>query len=88
VNVPEWSAAYAPIQDQIEERLRAADFVDLETFLRDAKEHGDHVTFWAAAESLAATGLELAQLTPLLDGPIEETAFWAATESADAVLRF
>src|SRR5437016_1946703 len=59
VNVPAWSEAYAMVRPALEERLRAAEFVDMEHFLRDAKEHGDAVHFWACDESLQQEGLAL-----------------------------
>src|SRR4051812_45525686 len=40
---PEWSSLYARVAPSLAERLRSADFSDMETFLRDAKEHGDEV---------------------------------------------
>jgi peroxiredoxin family protein len=88
INLTEWSAVYAPVQDKLEERLRAADFMDMETFLREAKEHGDDVTFWASAETLASARLRLSDLTPLLDGERGRAQFLAEARSADALLTF
>src|SRR5947208_7678544 len=53
LNEPEWSPAYAAVGSSLVERLRAADFTEMETFLRDAKQHGDDVHYWASLETLA-----------------------------------
>src|SRR5438046_384049 len=65
LNLSEWADMYVPVLAQMEERLRAADFVDMETFLREAKEHGDQVSFWAGAETLRANNLALKDFTSL-----------------------
>lgn len=88
INLPEWSPVYAAVVEGIEERLRAAEFVDMESFLRDAKQHGDVVRLWACAESLAAHGVSLGDLTPLLDGELREAAFLEEARKAHAVLSF
>lgn len=88
INLPEWSPIYAAIQPQLLDRLRAADFTDLETFLRDAKEHGDAVRYWACAETLALAHLNPEDLTPLLDGAMSPTEFLAQATGADALLCF
>jgi hypothetical protein len=88
LNVHEWSPAYATVLPDLENRLAAADFTDMETFLRDAKEHGDHVHFWADADSLIAAGLDLSVLTPVLDGSQSRAEFIAEAGGADAVLTF
>jgi hypothetical protein len=85
---PEWSSLYARVAPSLAERLRSADFSDMETFLRDAKEHGDDVHYWASAEGLASEGLALDQLTSLLDGARDDAAFRAAASAADALLDF
>src|SRR5437899_1557677 len=54
INDSEWSDAYSTVAPSLAERLKAADFTQMEAFLRDAKEHGDHVHFWACSETLAA----------------------------------
>lgn len=88
INVPEWSPVYAAVEANLRERLRAADFTDLETFLRDAKEHGDAVHYWAAAETLRADGRDLDALTPLLDGVVSVDEFRVQAGSAAALLSF
>jgi hypothetical protein len=72
--------------DGLDERLGAADFTDMESFLRDAKQHGDDVHFWAGSDSLAFSDYTLDDLTPLLDG--ERTSADFEQQFADAVLRF
>ena len=88
LNEPEWAPAYAVVEPSLAERLRAADFTDMETFLRDAKEHGDEVHYWASADTIAREGLAVAELTPLLDGQRGEDDFDAAARHADALLAF
>ena len=88
INEPEWSAAYAAVQSSLGERLRAADFTDMQSFLRDAKEHGDVVHYWASAETLARTGVGLDRLTPLLDGELAEAEFYQRSRAANALLAF
>jgi hypothetical protein len=60
----------------------------METFLKDAKEHGDHVRLWACAATLASAGLSVGDLVPFLDGAMEEEGFLKAAAGADALLRF
>jgi peroxiredoxin family protein len=88
INEPEWSSAYAAIEHSLAERLRAADFTDMETFLRDAKEHGDAVAFWASSQTLRREAIRLDQLVPSLDGERDEQDFLAAARGADALLSF
>lgn len=88
INLAEWAPVYAVVLPQLEERLRAADFTDMETFLRDAKEHGDRVRFWACSETLAARKLSLDELTPVLDGERSAEMFLAAARAADALISF
>ena len=88
LNEPEWSAAYVLVEPMLAERLRAADFTDMETFLRDAKEHGDDVHYWVSSETLARDGLSLEALTPLVDGAKGEEDFEKSAQGADARLAF
>lgn len=88
INVPEWSTAYAVVEPQLLERLRAADFTDLESFLRDAKEHGDVVHYWACVETLRAGAVNPEEITPVLDGALTTTDFLDRARAADAVLSF
>jgi peroxiredoxin family protein len=88
INIPEWSVAYSAVLPDLSERLKAAAFVDMESFLRDAKEHGDHVHYWACAETLAVQRLSLLELTPLLDGGETRTSFYTRAQDSDALLTF
>jgi len=88
LNESEWSPAYAAVESSLAERLRAADFTEMETFLRDAKQHGDEVRYWASSETLAREGVALDQLTPLVDGERTEDDFERAGRQADALLAF
>ena len=88
INDLDWSPAYAIVRDSLVERLRSADFTDMATFLRDAKEHGDAVHYWASSETLEARGTPLSQLTSLLDGERAETRFIEDARNADALLSF
>jgi predicted peroxiredoxin len=88
VEVDEWSPSYAPVLAQLHGRLRAADFQDLTTFLRDAKEHGDDVQFWVSAQTLEAHGLDLDALVPSVDGVLTHAAFDDLTRTADHRLTF
>jgi len=88
INRPEWSPAYTAVMSTLVDRLRAADFTDMETFLRDAKEHGDVVHYWASSETLQREGLALDQLTALLDGERSEASFLTDAGAADALLTF
>lgn len=88
INRPEWSPAYAAIESTLTERLRKADFTDMETFLRDAKEHGDVVHYWASSETVQREGLTIEQLTALLDGERSDATFLTSARAADALLIF
>jgi peroxiredoxin family protein len=88
IDVPEWSSAYAAVDASLVERLRAADFTLMETFLRDAKQHGDAVRYWASSESLARERVRIEDLTPLLDGERADERFTEEARLADALLTF
>ncbi len=88
INEPAWSPIYAGILPGLQERLRDAEFVDMARFLRDAKEHGDEVHFWACQETLTRQGLTLGELASILDGERPLPEFLAAATDADAVLTF
>jgi peroxiredoxin family protein len=88
INEPAWSAAYAAILPALQKRLHDADFVDMERFLRDAKEHGDAVRYWACSETMAEAQLSLADLTTLLDGERAIATFLHDAQGADSLLRF
>ena len=88
IYLDEWSPIYAPILPKIAERLTAADFTDMESFLRDAKEHGDDVQLWASRESLNQAGLAPSDLISCIDGSIAEAEFGRLTALANVSLVF
>jgi peroxiredoxin family protein len=88
VNVPEWSPSYARVEGSLEERLRSAGFTDLETFLREAKEHGDFVSFWVSAETIEQEGIDVSELSEIVDGTKPDTDFAVDARRADTWLTF
>jgi hypothetical protein len=88
INQPEWSPAYGRIEAALEERLRSAGFSDLGTFLQEAKEHGDFVSFWVSAETLQREGLTLFELSAIVDEVRSEADFDRDARAADAWLTF
>ena len=88
LNEPEWSPAYAAVAPSLAQRLRAADFTDMETFLRDAKEHGDAVHYWASSETVVRQHVVLGELTQLLDGEQNDDTWREVARGADALLAF
>ncbi len=88
INRDEWSALYKPIADALAERLHAADFADMSTFLRDAKEHGDDVRFWVCQDSLSDGQLAVEDLPTSIDGCMSAEEFAAATVNTWATLTF
>src|SRR5581483_5393146 len=71
----EFSPEFAGREAATLELLRAADFEDLQSFLRDAKEHGDDVRYYACTSSLYYCDTQLAELIPEIDGPRPLGAF-------------
>lgn len=60
------------VRDQesaIIERLREAEFTDLQSFLRDSKEHGDDVKLFACTSSMYMYGIGESDLIPEIDEP-------------------
>jgi peroxiredoxin family protein len=88
VNVSEWSRCYSSVEAELTGRLEAAEFVDMESFLRDAKQHGDDASFWACSDTLADAHYALEQLVDTLDGARSQADFERAANDADAVLSF
>ncbi|MSQ23591.1 MAG: hypothetical protein EXR58_03420 [Chloroflexi bacterium] len=88
INLSEWSAIYQKIEPQLNERLSAAEFSDLESFLRDAKEHGEDVAFWVSEQTVLSRNLHLEDLASFVDGAISDQAFEDLAGGAAAVLRF
>jgi peroxiredoxin family protein len=71
------------------ELLRAADFEDLQSFLRDAKEHGDDVRLYACTSSMYYCNTQLEDLIPEIDGPRSLATFLAEdVAGAATVLTF
>jgi hypothetical protein len=88
INEPAWSEAYANVLPALQERLRDAEFGDMETFLRDAKEHGDAVRYWACRETMVERSSALSDFTALLDGERTLAVFLDDALGADALLSF
>jgi peroxiredoxin family protein len=88
INDSEWSDVYSIVAANLAERLKAADFTHMETFLRDAKEHGDHVHYWACSETLDQADYALGDLTPLLDGTRSARDFELSAQASDALVSF
>jgi peroxiredoxin family protein len=71
------------------ELLRTADFEDLHGFLRDAKEHGDDVRYYACTSSMYYCNTPIEDLIPEIDGPRPLATFLAEdVRAADTVLTF
>jgi len=89
VNETNFSDAYRGREEETLARLRAADFEDLQTFLRDSKEHGDDVKFFGCTSSMYMCGLHEEDLIPEIDAPRTLTDFLLAEVSdADTVMTF
>jgi peroxiredoxin family protein len=88
INEPAWSRVYAAVLPGLQERLRDAEFVNMDRFLQDAKEHGDAVRYWACSETLEEQRLALGDLTMLLDGERSLAQFLEEAQRADALLTF
>lgn len=70
-------------------RLKTADFVDLESFLKDSKEHGMDVKFYACTSTMYVYGIDREDLSPLLDDPRSLTTFLLEDVSeADSLMTF
>ena len=88
INLDEWSPIYDSVQSSLQERLLAADFVDMESYLRDAKEHGDEVQFWVSEQTLQKENLTLDLLVPSIDGALSDRAFERVAGDANISLIF
>ena len=88
VNADEWDASYHVIETDLRERLRSAEFVDMESFLRDAKQHGDDVAYWVSEETLEANRVSTPDLIGSVDGSMTETTFLERNVDADVLLTF
>ena len=84
-----WSAEFVGREAETLALLEAAEFADLQEFLRDAKEHGDDVRFYACTSSMYYCDTDAAELIPEIDAPRSLTAFLAEdVAAATAVLSF
>lgn len=89
INQINFSQAYQGIEEVVLARLQAADFQDLHTFLRDAKQHGDDVRFFACASSMFICGVHQQDLIAEIDAVCELREFLqSAVSDAEAVLTF
>ena len=84
-----WSAEFVGREAETLALLEAAEFSDLQEFLRDAKEHGDDVRFYACTSSMYYCDTDAADLISEIDAPRSLTAFLAEdVAAATAVLSF
>ncbi len=89
VNEVNLSEAYRGMEDGVMERLRSADFESLQQFLRDSKEHGDDVKFYACTSSMHICGVKEEDLIPEIDEARPLSAFLLEDASeADAIMTF
>jgi peroxiredoxin family protein len=89
IGVLPWSAEFVGREGGTLALLEAAEFTDLQEFLRDAKEHGDDVRFYACTSSMYYCDTDAADLIPEIDAPRSLTAFLAEdVAAASAVLSF
>ncbi|GBC82018.1 hypothetical protein HRbin10_01138 [bacterium HR10] len=75
INEVNLSDIVRPMEAEILRRLREADFVDLHSFLRDSKEHGDDVRLFACTSSMYMYGVREEDLIPEIDGARTLTDF-------------
>jgi len=75
INELNFSDFARPMEPEIVRRLREADFVDLQSFLRDSKEHGDDVKLFACTSSMYMYGVREEELIPEIDGARTLTDF-------------
>jgi predicted peroxiredoxin len=77
------------MEEEALERLRVADFEDLQSFLRDSKEHGDDVRFFACTSSMYMAGIKEEDLIPEIDSVRTLTEFLLEEVSdANVVMTF
>ncbi|MBI3952212.1 MAG: DsrE family protein [Acidobacteria bacterium] len=89
INQINFSDAYRGLEEETLARLRAADFENLQTFLRDSKEHGDDVKFFGCTSSMYMCGINEEDLIPEIDEPRTLTDFLLTEVSdADTVMTF
>jgi peroxiredoxin family protein len=89
VNQINFSETYRGMEEEALERLRVADFEDLQSFLRDSKEHGDDVRFFACTSSMYMAGIKEEDLIPEIDSVRTLTEFLLEeVGDADVVMTF
>ena len=88
INVMDWSPIYKRVSAELAERLLRAEFNDLESFLQGAKEHGDHVRFWASSTTIVSEDLNLGRMVACLDAEIAPETFVGRAVKADAFVVF
>jgi peroxiredoxin family protein len=89
INELNFSEAYRGLEESVVERLRIADFDDLRGFLRDSKEHGDDVAFYACASSMYMIGRTKEDLIPEVDDIRDLTSFLhEEVMTSDVVMTF
>ncbi len=89
INAVEFSPEFEGREAVTLELLRAADFEDLQSFLRDAKEHGDDVRYYACTSSMYYCNTQVEDLIPEIDGPRPLATFLAEdVRAATTVLTF
>ncbi len=75
INEVNLSDVVRPMEPEILRRLREAEFADLQSFLRDSKEHGDDVKLFACTSSMYMYGIREEDLIPEIDGARTLTDF-------------
>jgi peroxiredoxin family protein len=89
INDVNFSDAVRGQEAQVLQRLREADFTDLQSFLRDSKEHGEDVKLFTCTSSMYMYGVREEDVIPEVDGPRTLTDFLLNEVSdADQVLTF
>lgn len=89
INELNFSDVYRRMEEEVLARLQAADFEDLHSFLRDSKQHGDDVQFFACASSMYMAGIKEVDLIPEIDSVRTLTSFiLEEVSTADVVMTF
>lgn len=84
-----FSGAFAGMEEEALERLQTSGFVDLQSFLRHAKELGEDVKYYACRSSMYMIGAADADLIPEIDEVTSVSRFLAEEfADADKVLTF
>ncbi len=84
-----FSDAFKGLEEEALERLQRSDFVDLQSFLRHAKELGEDVKYYGCRSSLYIIGAAEADLIPEIDEVTSISRFLLEEfADADKVLTF